>query len=442
MQPCRLMDDPRLQGWVPLCQLDEAGRLCLAVHPSHEQPFTAAIARNPSPGSDNRAGRCSPIDPWEPGRSLTERIVLDDLPPDEAIAIVQQAALLVARLHQNGRSHGSLHPDNIWLTGNADGTSVRLLHREIPSGWTRAPSLSTTAPATESDDVRALYFILVYVALPREAHLLDGTLASLANAARRIADRGLRDLILRFAVDGRGSAEELSRALAPSDRQPILRRRMYARRALGIGAIALLASLAAAAFGLARLAQPARQLAAPHGAATLHPAHGPSRKLASPEARNPAACAEALLPAHPTLSAADSGLLCSPADHRQIVARVHAAIVKSTRGRATADADRWARLLWHQHAWVAVVQRICCDSPPAITLPPEPAGCDSMSHALTELAEGIAAGHEPGQAEDEFERAAQCVHLGRAGSFPYRFGPRAGGQSVFLALARGSSLRP
>lgn|GEM_PF-5427818 len=379
------------------------------------------------------------------GLRLSELIALGAVEPADAIALVRDVASSVARLHEAGHAHGAIHPDNVHVPRppSFDGAGLASAPTSDRACW--SPKRLRDSRRSLDDDIWALHVLLLQ-AMRRSAATRPLSMRVAKREARKVEDPSVRRLLFRYFETGHGGASALAAELAawkPSaadSRAPRNRPRSaaFAVALLLVGGFAIWNTLLPPAN---RLISQVRQSGAagtraPSPSAGLSAAKSRVRTsaVAPPSPHLVSDCLAAALLGDKNMPRQDLAFVCSADDHRTIVARVQRAIVRSTKGRATAVADTWARLLWHQHAWVALAQQRCCRPAPPVVLPAPAGQCSALGPVLESLAAQAVDGSDLERQLEEFERGAACMRKSAPGTYPYRDGPLAGGGVVFRAL--------
>ncbi len=413
-------------------------------------PADGHAERDGEPGTPHDAATDAAS--WISAVRLSEHLALGTIGRAQCVAVVRGIAERVASLHAAGGAHGAIHPDNVRIAEQRWDNGISLVATSPGDETYWSARRRRDGTASSADDVWALHALLMY-AVRGSTGACPGSAAEGRRLARRTGDPHLRRVLVRYFSSESASAASLAaelRAWSP----PVAGGRERHRRWLR-AAIACMVVLAVVLAGA--VARPEIVRLAGH-VSPWRPAGGrirevPGRRLAASFARAsgsavpwPAAagaqrCLADWLLGDPDLTGEDLSFVCSSEDHRAIVAQVQRAIVRSARGRVTAVTDSWARLLWHQHAWVALAQWRCCRPIPRVSLPAPGPGCPDLGASLEAMARRAAAGEAPAQYLGLFDRAAACAWRTAAGNYPYRHSPLAGGHAVARTLLEGPRTR-
>ena len=130
----------------------------------------------------------------------------------------------------------------------------------------------------------------------------------------------------------------------------------------------------------------------------------------------------------------DLGFVCDQPDPRKGALTMRSRVVIGARGFVTPAMHEWSRLEWHEIAVWAIFRHVCCAEPSPLQLPPPVRDCPSLAEAADGLGRAYGAGESLAESIVQFQRAAECAHVGKASGYRYAAGPISGGQVTFAGF--------
>jgi hypothetical protein len=190
-------------------------------------------------------------------------------------------------------------------------------------------------------------------------------------------------------------------------------------------------------------AEPAPNKVAPPAAAKPplpQPAPNAAAERAAPAAFTPAErrdCVASLLGTDALSSDARLEWLCEDRDLRNIMLRLHAALIQTAKGRPTPAIMEWGNLDWFQLPTTAAARTRCCTGEVKLELPKQQgSSCEPLENSVMELATAPLASSEVEARAKHFYENVLCLYAkGVPRPYPFKKPPNGFNRKTFEALA-------